>query len=454
MNKSSELNTPQTILIADDDDDVREYWSRTFESGGFRIIRAIDGVDALDKMNSEVSIVLLDHWMPKLTGLECLYRIHENYPNTQIVMLSSAGVEQAVKAMNNGAFWFLQKPAKSDEVINAVRNAAAAAKISRDNPKNRNHHEGKEPLGEASPLIPSALMTQVEKVAAIDCSVLITGETGTGKSTLARFIHDRSRRKFGPFVALNCAALPKDLLEAELFGFERGAFTGAVKTRTGRLELAHTGTVFLDEIGDMSLELQPKLLTFLEDRRIDRIGGVNSKTVDTRVISATLQDPEKLAKEGRFREDLYFRLKVVSLHLPPLRERREDLPAITRDLTARLAARYSLPNAYVDDSALGAVMEYDWPGNIRELENCLERSLLLSDDARVTAEMLPIGKSQNNRKNSFDLLSLGGIPLAAVEWHAIQQTLALCGGNKREAARRLGISEKSIYNKIQRFNRP
>lgn len=294
---------------------------------------------------------------------------------------------------------------------------------------------------------------QLDKIASLNCSVLITGETGTGKSTLARLIHQRSKRRESPFVAISCAALPRELLEAELFGYERGAFTGAIKARPGKLETANGGTLFLDEIGDMALELQPKLLMFLEDRVIERIGSNHSKKIDTRIISATLHDLSMMCVDKSFRNDLFFRLKVISLHIPPIREKSDHLPHLVRKLLNKIGVRHQIPDLVIEESAMAKILEYDWPGNVRELENCLERTILISGNSKICIKSIHIDKPVVNRRAIAEIpsLSLGGLPLAHIERQAINQTLELCKGNKREAARYLGISEKSIYNKMLKF---
>jgi DNA-binding NtrC family response regulator len=448
-------STSQKILVADYDEHVRSFLRRILENAGHSVFEASDGVDAVTKMNDEIQIVVIDNAMPRITGLECISHIRSKVPTAEVIMLSVGGVSDAVAAMRAGAFWYLQKPVNPEELLVLLEKAREHIRL-RDEGAQFFQAIGESPLGfdpAKSLLLPRDIGGLLPRIAALDCSVLITGETGTGKSTLARCIHQKGARYKNPFIGISCAALPHDLLEAELFGYERGAFTGAVKARPGRVELADTGTLFLDEIGDMALDLQPKLLTFLEDRVVHRIGSTVPKRIDIRLIAATLQDLDQMCSDRRFRQDLYFRLKVVCLHLLPLRNRVDDLPSLVRAIIRRNADRYNYTDLGIEDSALARMQAYNWPGNIRELENCIERAMLLGGSGRITNEFLLLGSGTEHSVAHPTRTALGGIPLAQIEQEAIQQTIQLCRGNKREAARKLGISEKSIYNKMQRFER-
>ncbi len=441
----------EKLLIAEDDDDYRDFLLNLLRGAEYEIIEARDGVDAIARMTEEVRIALIDNQMPRLSGLECLSLLRNKFPNTEVIILSGGGVTNAVAVMKEGAFWYLQKPLNPEELLALLKKAGEHVRL-RDQ-SNELRQAIAEPSLSAdaaqSYLISREIEAQLGRIASQDCSVLITGETGTGKSTLARCIHQRSMRKMGPFVAISCAALPRDLFEAELFGYERGAFTGAVKARPGRMEIADEGTLFLDEIGDMALELQPKLLTFLEERIIHRIGSNRAKKINIRVISATLQDLDNMCADSTFREDLYFRLKVICLHIPPLRKRPADIPYLARALLNKIGARYQRPDVAIDENAMAKILEYDWPGNIRELENCLERAIVLCGDSTIRDEFITLGRTTR----PTHLSSLAGISLDEIERQAICQTLQLCSGNKKEAARRLGISEKSIYNKMSRLEK-
>lgn len=450
------LSTTQTerVLIADDDENVRALLSAILTRGGYEVVEARDGWDALEKITPDVGVVLLDNIMPRLNGIECLARLRENNGQAETIMLSVGGVSNAVAAMQQGAFWYLQKPVNPAELLVLVQKASETARLKRQSNELLGAvAESPVPCDEGSSyLLPRNISNQIGKIASMDCSILITGETGTGKSTLARQIHQRSNRTNGPFVAISCAAMPRDLLEAELFGYEKGAFTGEVKSRPGRFEIADNGTLFLDEIGDMALDLQPKLLLFLENRMIERLGSNRSKKINARIISATLQNLDRLCADKQFREDLYFRLKVFAITIPPIRERRDELSRMVGFTLRKLEGRYGLSEMRLDGTAMKKVMDYHWPGNIRELENVLERAVLLTEGTTIPAEMI-LAEHQviTAVGNEIAAGALAGIPLSVLEQRAISDTLALCGGNKREAARRLGISEKSVYNKLHRM---
>ncbi|HEY1066417.1 MAG TPA: sigma 54-interacting transcriptional regulator [Pirellulales bacterium] len=293
---------------------------------------------------------------------------------------------------------------------------------------------------------------RAEQAAQVDATVLITGASGTGKTTLAKLVHDSGPRRAGPFVAVSCAAIPSTLLEAELFGWQKGAFTGAVGERAGRAEQAHGGTLFLDEIGDLPLELQPKLLTFLQSHEVQRLGGGESKSIDVRVIAATHQSLAERVQKKLFREDLYYRLSVLTLHLPPLAERRDDLDELCRVLLSRIAARSGRPAPTLAPDARAALRRHDWPGNVRELENVLQRSSAFCTAGVIEAADLQLAPSATAPVPSGELNHrLAGLTLAEIERRAIRETLTACRGNKAAAARMLGISEKSIYNKMKRL---
>jgi len=446
------------VLVADDDPCTRHLFRRYLEGAGFRVIEASDGQEAMARMTEAVGAALFDLKMPKATGFDCLRFVRDRHPDTSALMISASGqVHDAVEAMKQGAFDYLTKPVDPDELIPRVQQAVRSTLLARDNRSLRQafgYPVLTKSIVERSP-VAKALRRQIAKVASLDTTVLITGESGTGKSTLARMIHQLGSRASAPFVAVSCAALPRDLIEAELFGHERGAFTGALAARPGRAEMADGGTLFLDEIGDMPLELQPKLLTFLEDRVVQRLGGGKSRQVNVRVIAATHQDLEHLCEHKRFRQDLYFRLNVLALHVPPLRERPQDLPDLVSEVLARIARQRRCPRFVASERAYKALLEYDWPGNLRELENVLEsstafcsNSTIMPEDLKFSSLAQPAGASSAAGSTAR---SLAGLTLKDVERLALQDTLRLCNGNKAQAARRLGISEKGFYNKIKRL---
>jgi DNA-binding NtrC family response regulator len=447
------------VLVADDDPCARRLLRRYLEHLNYRVLEAADGETAMALMNETISVALLDLRMPKASGADCLRFIRERYPDTSALVISASGqIPDAVEAMKLGAFDYLTKPVNPDELVPRVQQALRATSLARENRCLRQafgYPSVQNSLVERSP-VAKALRQQITKIAGLDTTVLITGESGTGKSTLARLIHQTSTRQPGPFVAVSCAALPRDLIEAELFGHERGAFTGAVAARPGRAEMADGGTLFLDEIGDMPLELQPKLLTFLEDRTVQRLGGSRQRHVNVRVVAATHQDLESLCHQKRFRQDLYFRLNVLSLHVPPLRERKEDIPDLIDEVLARIARQRRCPPYVLTNEALRALVVHDWAGNVRELENILESATAFCSRGTLTQEDLKFSSlSSPDPPVSMPAtaqLSLAGLTLKELERLAVADTLRMCKGNKAQAARRLGISEKGFYNKIKRFN--
>ena len=444
------------VLVTDDEQLARRSLQRCLDAAGYHVVLARDGREALDLMEEGILVVLMDLQMPRVTGLECLLEIRRDYPDTQVIVVSGEGeIQDAVAAMKAGAFEYVTKPFDRDELLVQVARAVKHARLSHDNRGLR------EAVGQSLPAVEfsanataaKALLSRISKVAQIDANVLITGESGTGKSTIARMLHQRGARSSGPFVAVNCASLPRDLIESELFGHAKGAFTGATNDRPGRAEIADGGTLFLDEIGDLPLELQPKLLTFLQDRTVQRVGCNKVRDVDVRVIAATHQALADMCSEKRFREDLYYRLNVLSLHVPPLRERMEDVEQLASHVLRRIAQRRQCIEYEIERDALELLRQYDWPGNIRELENTLERASAFCEEYRIARsdiEFAGLGRAAGTDGERAGSRTLAGKTLAEIEMQAIEDTLAACGGNKALSARQLGISEKSIYNKMRR----
>lgn len=442
------------VLVADDDPVLVRLVERRLEAAGFQVLTARNGAEALDRLNESVVVALLDLDMPGPGGMECLRRIAVSFPTIEsIIVTSSSDISDAVQAMKSGASDYLTKPVNLDELVEVVGKAAGRYLLRQEN---RMLRAAVATPSTECPYVGSSAATKevidkIERIARLGSSVLITGESGVGKGLVARLIHDSGPRRPRPFITVSCTALPRDLVESELFGHEKGAFTGAVERRPGRVEMADGGTLFLDEIGDMPLDLQPKLLNFLQERCFQRIGGVATIEVDVRVIAATHQDLRKLCSEKRFREDLFFRLNVLPIHLSPLRERRSDIPLLTSYLLKRVAERRGEGIFGLAPEVLKALVAYRWPGNVRELENVLERATAFADGPRLTTADLPTEVLANSDGSQRGRKELAGIPLAELEKIAIEQTLAQCGGNKSATARRLGISEKSVYNKIKRF---
>lgn len=442
------------VLVADDDPVTRRLLRHHLQPGGYRLIEASDGTEAKKLLSEDVAVALFDLQMPGASGLECLAFVREHFPDTQVLMISGQGeIRDAVLAMKQGAGEYITKPWDPDEILARVQQAIKAFHLAREHRGLRQTVGG--PLLQADFVAKSpasrALLSQVDRVARLDTNVLIRGPSGTGKTTLARMIHQRGVRAGGPFVAISCAALPRDLIEAELFGHEKGAFTGAFAARTGHAELAHGGTLFLDEIGDLPLELQPKLLTFLQDRIVQRIGGSKAQRVDVRVIAATHQDLQAMCQQKVFRQDLFFRLNVLSLEVPPLAGRSEDILELARQTLLRIARqRGSFPLDIAED-ACQAMLAYSWPGNIRELENVLERASAFCQGRVVTRADLVfhdvVGTPHVATPGNPG--SLAGLTLEEIERRAIRDSLDACGGNRAAAARMLGVSERTIYNKIR-----
>ncbi len=449
---------PLRVLVADDDPAIRTLLQYTLEKAGFTTVPAGDGREALELAGEETDVALLDVRMPRMDGLQCLQELRLRQPDLQVIMITAhSDVRDAVEAIRRGAFDYITKPFDPEELITTVRQAARTGALAREN---RNLRQA---IGASAPALPfigvspavREVLERARRLAGLDSNLLITGESGTGKGLLARLIHRASPRAAGPFVTVNCTTLPRELIESELFGHERGAFTGAAERRPGRIEMAAGGTLFLDEIGDLPLDAQPKLLAFLQERTFQRVGGNRELRVDVRVVAATNQDLQQKVRERQFREDLYFRLNVLALHVAPLRERREDIAPLTDFLLGQIARRRNDPPLAIAAPARAALLAHPWTGNVRELENVLERATVFCAAAALGVSDLGLDSSMPapaaGAHSGQERPTLAGLTLAEIERLAIEQTLAACGGNKARASRELGISEKTIYNKIQRF---
>lgn len=441
------------LVVADDDATIRRLLTIHGQRAGFEVIAVEDGVEAMAVINDETEVVLLDLNMPKLDGFGCLERLAKEFPALPAVVLSAADeADLAVRAMKLGAMDYLTKPFDADELMAVLRNARRVRKAERENEDLREVIGGisgpvVELVAESEAM--KLVLSQAQKVAALDSTVLLTGESGVGKGMLARLIHSASHRADKPFVTVSCPAVPRELLESELFGHEKGAFTGAVKRRIGKIEAAAGGTLFLDEIGDLPIDLQPKLLNVLQDREFQRVGGEELLKADVRIVAATNIDFEEKIKEGEFREDLYYRLSVIPIEIPPLRERLESLPELCEHLLKKISTRQGRTKTSITKRALALLESYDWPGNVRQLENVLERSAAFSDEGMIEEKDLP-KEIKGASSNGPEIAGIGGIALAELERQALIQTLKLTGGNKAETARRLGVTEKSVYNKLKR----
>lgn len=451
---SVEPSPPTTpVILADDDPTTRKLLGYFCEQAGIKLTAFETGDKLLANLHEEVLVAIVDLRMPGTGGMECLRQIKRTRPDIEVIILTAVNeAREAVAALREGAFEYLTKPFEAAELIPVVKNALRLSGTNREKEELR-HSVGFSGAGSDLVAVSPAsrqLMADAERVAAIDATVLLQGESGTGKSALARNLHRLSPRASGPFIEVHCPALPRELLESEMFGHEKGAFTGAYQRRIGRAELADGGTLFLDEISDLPLDLQPKLLRFLQEKTFQRIGGAKDIKSNVRVITATHADLRSRVGTGQFREDLYFRLSVVPLTLPPLRQRREDLPPLIDSILERLRHERRQPKLDLARAARERLEQYNWPGNVRELQNVLERSSILCPDAIIREADLPTALRDPDTVEGGNL-QVGGIPLRELEKQALAQTLELCRGNKAKAARLLGITEKSIYNKLKRF---
>jgi len=442
------------VLIVDDEADGREALAEAARRSDYDVRTAADGAAALRCAVEWLPDVLLaDLVMPDMDGLWLLRTLRAEVPEVPVVLLSAPGSAQvAVQAIQEGAFDFVEKPLDSARLRVVLERALEKKEAVREVELLRSRlaalAPGTEIVGQGPAIRQVAEL--VRRVAPSIASVVITGESGTGKEVVAHAIHGLSTRRERPFVAVNCSAIPATLIESELFGYERGAFTGADQRRLGNFEMAHGGTLFLDEIGEMPLEMQGKFLRVLEERRLRRLGGKAEVDVDVRVLCASNRELKGEIRAGRFREDLYFRLHVFTIHLPPLRERKEDVPALVRHFVDRFAAETGKRVQGVSQQALEVLREYPWPGNIRELRNTVERAVILLDGDTIGTEHLPPDMRPGPAPAEVLRLPLG-LELREVERQYILSSLRRNAGNKARTATMLGISEKTLYNKLHRY---
>ena len=380
----------ETILIVDDEEGIRSALAGILEDEGYRTVAACDGVEALALCKRELpGLVLLDIWMPRMDGLETLKCLKEQHPSLNVIMMSGHGtIETAVKSTKLGAYDFIEKPLSLEKVVVTVENALAMTRLKEENASLRGLVlQSHEMIGGSAAMV--RLREQIRLVAPTNASVLITGENGTGKELVARSVHFFSGRRDKPFIEINCAAIPEELIESELFGHERGAFTGAVAQKKGKFDLADGGTIFLDEIGDMSLKTQAKVLRILQEQKFERVGGTRTLEVDVRVVAATNKLLEEEIRNGSFREDLFYRLNVVPFKVPALRERRDDVPLLTGYFLDAYCRREGRELKLIVPEAMEAMKRYDWPGNVRELKNIVERLVIMTPGGTITMNHLP-----------------------------------------------------------------
>jgi len=447
--------TGRRILIADDEEAARRGLGQILTEDGYEVFLASDGEEALRQVAQESpDILLTDLRMPGMDGHELLNRVRQGYPDMTVVIMTAHGtIRSAVQALQEGAEDYLTKPIDVEELehlldrIRKKKALLAETRVLRERLDDKYRFENI--IGRSAEML--EVFRLVEKVAPTQASILIGGESGTGKELIAQAIHQRSPRRDAPFVKVSCASLPETLLESELFGHERGSFTGAVARRAGRFELAAGGTIFLDEIGDVQPGMQVKLLRFLQERQFERVGGNRTLTVDVRVIAATHRDLPALIREGKFREDLYYRLNVIEIVLPPLRTRSQDIPLLVEFFVQKFAAANGKEIVGLDEEALAALMAYTWPGNVRELEHAIERAIILARDRTLDLSLFPVIPRPEAPSRRPAGLVVPGATLEEIERDAIQRTLEAVGGSTTRAAAILKISPRTIQYKMKQY---
>jgi len=448
----------QSILIVDDEKSIRESLTGILQDEGFTPTSVDNGEKAIEKISEDKpDLILLDIWMPGMDGLETLTKIRDIYPDQLVVMMSGHGtIETAVRSTKLGAYDFIEKPLSLEKVLLCIQNAVKIGQLVEEN------RELKAKIGKENEMIGSSklireLKKQIKIAAPTSGWILITGENGTGKELVARSIHHNSRRHDKPFVEVNCAAIPEELIESELFGHEKGSFTGATTQRRGKFDQAHQGTLFLDEIGDMSLKTQAKVLRILQEHKFERVGGNKTIEVDVRVIAATNKDLEKEISAGQFREDLYYRLNVIPFHVPPLRERKSDIPHLATHFLEYFCSKESRETKNLDEDAMQAIQEYSWPGNVRELKNLIERLVIMSPGNTITRGQLPQSIFGKQQLASTDL---GSITLSADTYRSAKeefekeflvQKLEENDWNISRTAEAIEIERSNLHRKIKSY---
>jgi two-component system response regulator AtoC len=472
------------IVLADDELNLRKVLGAMLAREGYEVLEAPDGQEAralVDQHGSALAAVITDLRMPRLDGMGLLRHVVTDHPDVPVIMITAHGsVDSAVEAVKLGAFDYIEKPFEQSQIQQVVAKAIKTHELDKRSPRAQQPPSGGGRFGliGRSPVL-EHVFAVIEKVADTPSTVLISGESGTGKELIARALHQNSSRQGGPFIKINCAAIPKTLMESELFGYDKGAFTGAVGSKPGRFELADGGTLFLDEIGEIPVEMQVKLLRVLQESEFERVGGIKTIKVDVRLVTATNRDLQREVGSGAFREDLYYRLNVVPIHLPPLRERKGDIPLLVEHFIARFNERLKKQITGIDDDALARLTAHPWPGNIRELENVLERTILFCEGPRIRASDLPPELSAAAAAALAAAAPMPGALLPVpppsttatpatgvrasslkelvrqeterVERELIVRALEETGGNVTQAARKLKISRKSLQNKMKEF---
>jgi DNA-binding NtrC family response regulator len=436
-----------TVLVVDDEVSVRTSLTGWFKRDGYEVAAAESATAALARLrDAAVDVVLLDIKMPGMDGMDLQERIHQIDPSIAVVMMTAfASVETAVRALKQGAFDYVTKPVDPDELSHLVRRAMEQRRLARENDRLKEAMDdltGRELIVGESPGMQKVLEL-VRHVARTDATVLVRGESGTGKELVARAIHMNSARRYFPIVPVNCGAVPEDLLESELFGHEKGSFTGAQYRRKGKIEMADGGTLFLDEVGVISAKMQVDLLRVLDTREVTRVGGSRGVKVDFRVVCATNENLEQAVREGRFREDFYYRINVFTIDLPPLRERRGDIPALAEHIRARLARQMDKRITGFGEDAMAVLAAHDWPGNVRELQNAVERAMVVGQPPLIRAQDLPLLAARGR--------PAAGDALADVEKAHVAAILERTGWNVTRAADILGVDRVTVYNKMKKY---
>ena len=449
----------ETILIVDDEVSICQSLGAILKDEGYQVLVAGSGEDALKSIDSEMpQLVLLDIWLPGMDGLETLKAIKAAHPNILVIMMSGHGtIETAVKATKLGAFDFIEKPLSLDKVIILVSNALNVVRLEEENVLLKQKVSHQYELTGNSQII-NELKEMISIVAPTNAWILIMGENGTGKELVARSVHHLSHRSHKPIVEVNCAAIPEELIESELFGHEKGAFTGATEKKRGKFDLAHEGTIFLDEVADMSLKAQAKILRILQEKKFERVGGNKVIDMDVRVLAATNKDLEKEMEAGRFRQDLYYRLHVIPLLVPTLRERNEDIRPLAERFLLDFALKEGEPKKVITDDAIKLLMQHDWPGNVRELKNIIERLIILTPNDEITAKDIPFLSA---RIDDSEELPAQPVPAAAAdllkdakmdfERQFIIKKLEENEGNISKTAEAIGLERSNLHKKLKSF---
>ncbi|MBN2569437.1 MAG: sigma-54-dependent Fis family transcriptional regulator [Deltaproteobacteria bacterium] len=446
----------KTILVVDDEASIRQSLKGVLSDEGHDVLTASSGEESLRIIEEELpDLVLLDIWLNGIDGIETLQRIKASHPRTQVIMISGHGtVESAVRATKLGAFDFIEKPLSLDKVIIVVNRALDVVRLEEENRLLRDKDRHFDELQGKSRVV-EELREMIQIIAPTNAWILIMGENGTGKELVARSIHKQSRRAGNPFIEVNCAAIPEELIESELFGHEKGAFTGATGKKRGKFDLANRGIIFLDEVADMSLNAQAKILRILQEKKFERVGGTKIIETDVRVLAATNKDLEREMEEGRFRQDLYYRLHVIPLIVPPLRERKEDIPLLTGHFIREFSLEEEGKQKTITDEALEILMAHDWPGNVRELKNIVERLIIMTAADVIDARDIPPLISENKKLNHLDMIFHPADSLKEArrefEKKYILKKLAEYDWNITKTADSIGLERSNLHKKIKSF---